>query len=60
MAHFEINYLTGDTESVTASEVGYDLDAQDYTFRNGDQLVALIPARNVLSIHRQDAKAVTR
>ncbi|WP_432053731.1 hypothetical protein [Streptomyces sp. bgisy022] len=59
MARFEINYLTGSTEYVTATEVGYDADAEDYTFRNGDRLNALIPARNVLSIHRQDDGAVS-
>jgi hypothetical protein len=54
MARFEINYLTCNTEYVNATEVGYDADAADYMFRSGDRLNALIPARNVVSIHRQD------
>ena len=60
MAQYTINYLTGDTETVEADGVEYDGIARDYTFHgpNGIGVIALAPAANVRSIHRQD-EAVT-
>lgn len=42
MANYLINYLNGDTETLTADAVEYDAEARAYTFVN------------VRSIHRQD------
>lgn len=58
MARYTISYLTGDTETVEGDRVEYDSDARDYTFYNGNQVVALAPIANVRSVHRQDAQAV--
>ncbi|NED75390.1 hypothetical protein G3I51_24310 [Streptomyces sp. SID9944] len=58
MAQYLINYLTGDTETVAADGVEYDVEARDYTFHTSGQVVALIPVSNVRSVHRQD-EAVT-
>lgn len=59
MAQYTINYLTGDTETVTADGVEYDADARDYIFTgpNGMGARALVPVANVRSIHRQDDEA---
>ncbi|MFF0166820.1 hypothetical protein [Streptomyces prasinus] len=61
MARYEINYLTGNTEYVTADGVEYDADARDYVFTgtNGMGVIALVPTSNVRSVHRQDPEAVT-
>lgn len=60
MAQYTINYLTGDTETVEADGVEYDVDARDYTFTkaNGMGVVALAPVASVRSVIRVDA-AVT-
>ena len=55
MAHYTINYVTGDIETLDADSVRYDDDAQDYTFYLGNEAVALAPATNIRSIHRQVA-----
>ena len=59
MAQYRISYLDGEDETVTATQVVYDSDARDYTFRNGNRLIALVPTSNVRSVHRQDDEAAT-
>jgi hypothetical protein len=57
MAHYLINYLTGDTETVTADTVNIDCEARAFVFHataNEYKPVALVPQANVRSIHRQD------
>ncbi|MFS4103745.1 DUF6085 family protein [Streptomyces sp. PD-S100-1] len=59
MAKFTINYLSGDTETVTAVTVDRSFDSREYHFPDRDgRLAARIPVANVRSIHRQD-EAVT-
>jgi hypothetical protein len=60
MAQYTINYLTGDTETIEADGVEYDVDARDYTFTaaDGKGVVALAPIVGVRSVIRADA-AVT-
>lgn len=53
MARYTINYLTGDTETVEADGVEYDVDARDYTFVVGREAVALAPVGCVRSVIRQ-------
>lgn len=53
MARYTINYLTGDTETVEADGVEYDVDARDYTFVNDKQVVALAPVASVRSVVRE-------
>ncbi|MET8694703.1 hypothetical protein ABZV65_19420 [Streptomyces bauhiniae] len=54
MAAYEINYLTGDTDTINADGVEYDPDARDYTFvgDSGRGVVALVPVANVRSVVR--------
>jgi len=61
MAQYLINYLDGETETVEADGVEYDIDARDYTLHgpDGRGVIALVPAGNVRSIVRQDDGAVT-
>jgi 5-keto 4-deoxyuronate isomerase len=60
MTQYTINYLTGDTDTVEADGVEYDVDARDYTFTGagGKGVVALAPVATVRSVIRTDA-AVT-
>lgn len=58
MARYEINYLDGNTDHVTADGIEYDNDAQDYTFFIDGKAVALAPVGNVRSIIRRDDQAV--
>lgn len=57
MARYEINYLDGNTEYVTADGVEFDIDARDYTFYTDKRAVALAPAANVRSIIERDEEA---
>ncbi|MFJ9985292.1 hypothetical protein ACIQUD_14890 [Streptomyces globisporus] len=57
MARYEINYLDGNTDTVTAEGVEYDIDARDYTFYTDKQAVALAPVANVRSIIKRDEAA---
>ncbi|MDP5310392.1 hypothetical protein [Streptomyces poriferorum] len=59
MARYEIHYLDGNTDHVTADGVEYDTDARDYTFFTDGQVVALTPVANVRSIIRHEDQAVT-
>lgn len=64
MAQYTINYLTGDTDTVEADRVEYDIDARDYTFTaaDGKGVVALAPIATVRSVIRQTGieDAITR
>ncbi|MFF7329659.1 hypothetical protein [Streptomyces sp. NPDC008150] len=52
MARYTINYLTGDTDEITATTV--EPLGDQYTAFRGNTPVAHIPAANVRSIIRQD------
>ncbi|MEV5189262.1 hypothetical protein [Streptomyces werraensis] len=54
MAKYRVRYLNGDDEWFSAEGVEFDSVAEDYTFTgaNGRGVIALVPARNVLSIRR--------
>ncbi|MCX4605497.1 hypothetical protein OG402_34070 [Streptomyces anulatus] len=57
MARYEINYLDGTTDTVTAEGVEYDTEAGDYTFFTQGQVVALAPVTNVRSVIRHEVGA---
>lgn len=62
MARYTINYLTGDTETITADKVNIDDESQVFVFRTGpiqNEPDAIVPQSNVRSVHRQDDEAVT-
>lgn len=56
MANYTINYLTGDTETVTADSIDYtgvQYIAYNVIDSRNSTTVAWIPAANVRSIHKQ-------
>lgn len=61
MAQYTINYLTGDTATVEADGVEYDVDARDYTFTaaDGKGVVALVPLAGIRSVVRQNTEPKT-
>ncbi|MEU3613511.1 hypothetical protein ABZ725_14505 [Streptomyces sp. NPDC006872] len=59
MAQYTINYLNGDTETVTAERSEYDPDSRPLFLYTGDQPVAWIPQANVRSVHRLNNQAAT-
>lgn len=59
MARYLINYLTGDVETVEADGVEYDTNANDYTFMQDGNVVALAPVHNVRSVHRLNGEQAT-
>ncbi|WP_367572179.1 hypothetical protein [Streptomyces globisporus] len=59
MARYEINYLDGNTDTVTAEGVEYDTEAGDYTFYADKQVVALAPVVNVRSIIRHEVAVIS-
>jgi hypothetical protein len=58
MARYTINYLTGDTETITAANL--EPSGNQYVAWGGDgPAAAYIPIANVRSVIRQDDEAVT-
>lgn len=57
MATYTINYLAGETDTVTADRIDSDEHPVDYTFSNNGQVVAVVPIANVRSILRQTEEA---
>ena len=57
MARYTINYLTGDTETITADKVNIDDESQVFVFHTGrfqNEPDAIVLKDNVRSVHRQD------
>ncbi|UPZ27638.1 hypothetical protein MUK60_07300 [Streptomyces sp. LRE541] len=57
MAQYEIKYLDGESETVTANLI--ESDGRQYVIYRSGKPAGYIPASNVRSVLRQDDEAVT-